>query len=115
MRCLCGSKRPMKIPRLTLTTSTSSAKAAPAGLRLIHVDKSYVLNGLGNGFFKTRHILEVDEPMPAFRDPLVPTDSWIQGSADRGFALETIKEVLDLNLIYLSEIVREESEIGEKR
>ena len=46
--------------------------------------------------------------MPAFRDPLVPTDSWIQGSADRGFALETIKEALGLNLIYLSEIVREE-------
>ena len=53
-------------------------------LEMIHVEKSYVLNGLGNGFFKTRHIFEVDEPMPAFRDPLIASDSWIQDSADRG-------------------------------
>ena len=84
-------------------------------LEMIHVDKSYVLNQLGNGFFKTRHILEVDEPMPAFRDPLVPTDSWIQGSADRGFALETIKEALGLDLTYLSEIVREEKALREEQ
>lgn len=82
-------------------------------LQMTHVEKSYVLNQLGNGFFKTRHILEVDEPMPAFRDPLVPTDSWIQGSADRGFALETIKESLGLNICYLSEIVREEKALRE--
>ena len=77
-------------------------------LEMIHVDKSYVLNQLGNGFFKTRHILEIDEPMPAFRDPLIASDSWIQGSADKGFALETIKNALGLNLAYLSEIVRAE-------
>ena len=77
-------------------------------LEMIHVEKSYVLNQLGNGFFKTRYIIEVDEPMPAFRDPLVPTDSWIQGNADRGFALETIKESLGLNICYLSEILSAE-------
>ena len=82
-------------------------------LQMIHVEKSYVLNGLGNGFFKTRHILEVDEPMPAFRDPLIASDSWIQGSADRGFALETIKESLGLNLTYLSEIVQAEKALRE--
>lgn len=84
-------------------------------VEMIHVDKSYVLNQLGNGFFKTRHIIEVDEPMPAFRDPLVPTDSWIQGSADRGFALETLKEALGLNIVYLSEIVREEKALRKEQ
>ena len=82
-------------------------------LEMIHVDKSYVLNQLGNGFFKTRHIIEVDEPMPAFRDPLIASDSWIQGSADKGFALETIKESLGLNILYLSEIIREEKALRE--
>ena len=81
---------------------------------MIHVDKSYVLNQLGNGdLFKTRHILEVDEPMPAFRDPLIASDSWIQGSADKGFALETIKEALGLNILYLSEIVQAEKALRE--
>ena len=83
-------------------------------LEMIHVDKSYVLNQLGNGFFKTRRILEVNEPMPAFRDPLIASDSWIQGSADKGFALETIKESLGLNLTYLSEIVRAEKALREE-
>lgn len=82
-------------------------------LEMIHVDKTYVLNGLGNGFFKTRHILEVDEPMPAFRDPLIASDSWIQGSADRGFALETIKETLGLNLTCLTYLSEAEGGAGE--
>ena len=74
-------------------------------LELIHVDESYVLNQLGNGFFKTRHIIEIDAPMPAYRDPIVETDEWIQGNSDRGYALEIIREGLGLNLTYLKPVL----------
>ena len=53
--------------------------------------------------------------MPAFRDPLIASDSWIQGSADKGFALETIKNALGLNLAYLSEIVRAEKTLRKEQ
>ena len=81
---------------------------------MLHVEKSYVLNELGNGFFNTRWILEITEAEPVVRRPLVASDRWIQGSADRGFALETIKNALGLNITYLIEIVREEKALREE-
>ena len=75
---------------------------------MIHTNKSRVLNELGNGFFQTRHILEVDEPMPAFRNPLIASDSWIQGSADRGYAVEIIREGLGINFQCLTGLIGKE-------
>lgn len=84
-------------------------------LQMIHIEKSYVLDGLGNGFFKTRPILEIEDAHPGFRNPLIESDIWIQGSSDRGFALETIREALGLNITYLREIVRAEKALREEQ
>ena len=35
-------------------------------LEMIHVDKSYVLDQLGDGFFRTRLVIVIDAPMPAY-------------------------------------------------
>lgn len=75
-------------------------------LQMIHVEKSYVLNQLGNGFFQTRHILEIEDPLPAYQFPSVDSDAWIQRSIDRGYALEIIREGLGLNLIYLTQLMK---------
>lgn len=77
-------------------------------LQMLHVEITYVMNQLGNGFFKTRTIYTINELVDAFRKPVVGTDEWIQGSADRGFALETIREALGLNLQYLTAIMEED-------
>lgn len=74
---------------------------------LQHVDIKYVLNGLGNGFFKSRIAYTIDEPVPAYRDPIVESDEWIQGSFDKGYALETIREALGLDLQYLTALMEE--------
>jgi len=79
-------------------------------LEMKHVDIKYVLNQLGTGFFKTRTCIFIDTPIPAYRDPLIVQDPWIQGSADRGYALEAIREGLGLNLTYLSQIFEEKDE-----
>ena len=78
-------------------------------LEMIHVDKSYVLNQLGDGFFRTRLVIVIDAPMPAYRDPIVASDQWIQGSADRGFALEIIREALGLDFQCLTDLIGKES------
>ena len=79
-------------------------------LQMQHVEIKFVLNQLGNGFFKTRTIYTIDTPAEAFRHPIVATDEWIQGVADRGFALETIQNSLGLNLQYLTKIMEIEKE-----
>lgn len=38
--------------------------------------------------------------------PNIPSDAWIQGSPDRGYALEILREGLGLNLTYLNQIFR---------
>ena len=76
-------------------------------LQMLHVEIKFVLNQLGNGFFKTRVIYTIDAPVDAFRDPIVASDEWIQGSADKGFALETIREALGLDLQYLTALMEE--------
>lgn len=76
-------------------------------LQMLHVEIRYVMNQLGNGFFKTRVIYTIDEPVDAFRDPIVKSDEWIQGSADKGYALETIRESLGLDFQYLTALMKE--------
>ena len=79
-------------------------------LEMLHVDINYVLSQLGNGFFKTRTIYTIDAPIDAFRKPIVENDKWIQGNFDRGYALETIREGLGLNLTYLTGMIKGETE-----
>lgn len=69
------------------------------------VEIKYVLNQLGNGYFKDRVIYTIDEPVEAFRIPIVDSDEWIQGSFDRGYALESIREALGINMQYLTKIM----------
>ena len=81
-------------------------------LQMIHVELEYVLDHLGNGFFRTRYIYTIDTPVASFRIPTVASDEWIQGSADRGFAIETIRGSLGLNLTYLTRLIEEDSSIA---
>lgn len=76
-------------------------------LEMLHVDINYVLRQLGNGFFKTRTMYTIDTRVDAFRKPAVVSDEWVQGSFDRGYALETIREVLGLNFQYLTALMAE--------
>ena len=77
---------------------------------MTHVDSKFVLNGLGNGFLKSRTVWTIEAPVPAFRSPIVETDEWIQGNFDKGYALETIKGALGLNLTYLTQLIKEEQQ-----
>ena len=74
---------------------------------MLHVEIQYVLNELGNGFFKKRIAYTIDDPVSAFRKPIVESDEWIQGSFDKGYALETIREALGLDLQYLTALMEE--------
>lgn len=76
---------------------------------LYHTDINFVLNGFSDGFFKTRTLYKIDKPVPAYREPIIPSDNWIQGNFDRGYALETIKEGLGLNLTYLTQLMKKEN------
>lgn len=72
---------------------------------LLHVDLKYVMDQFGNGFFKQRVCYTLDTPMDAVRKPNVDSDEWIKGSFDRGYALETIRGGLGLNLMYLKGVL----------
>ena len=58
------------------------------------------------GILGTRTILTADDTTST-RKPLFESDTWIQGHADRGYALETIRGALGLNLTYLNEVFEE--------
>ena len=73
-------------------------------LQMLHVDIKYVMKELGNGFFEMRMFHTIDEPVDAFRKPTV-NDEWTQGNFDRGYALETLKEGLGLNLTHLTALM----------
>ena len=68
-------------------------------LQMIHTTRSFVFQ-LGNGILQTRTILEVEDSRVA-NTPIVDSDEWVDGIADRGYALEIIREGLGLNLMYL--------------
>ena len=74
-------------------------------VQLLHVDIKYVLNEFGNGYFKKRVCYTLDTPVDAFRKPIVGSDKWIQDSFDRGYALETIKMVLGLDIQCLTQLM----------
>ena len=78
-------------------------------LQMTHVEIKYVMNELGNGFFKARVAYTIDAPVDAIRKPIVRSDEWIQGSADKGYALETIREALGLDIQYLTALMGEKT------
>ena len=72
-------------------------------LQMIHTTRSFIYQ-LGNGVLRTRTVLEVEDTRWT-NTPLVGSDAWIDGIADRGYALEVIREGLGLNLEYLKSIL----------
>lgn len=81
-------------------------------LQMTHVEIKFVLDGLGGGFLNDRTLYTIDIPSPANRKPIVESDEWIQGNFDKGYALETIKGALGLNLTYITQLMKGDS--GEK-
>ena len=86
-------------------------------LQMTHTTQSFIYQ-LGNGVLQSRTILEVQDNRWV-NTPIVPSDEWIDGHPDRGYALEIIREGLGLNLIYLTQLMREptvcESQRNEKK
>ena len=76
-------------------------------LQMVHTTQSFVYQ-LGNGVLRTRSLLEVQNK-DWTNTPIVLSDEWIDGHADRGYALEVIREGLGLNLEYLTQL-RQESD-----
>ena len=79
-------------------------------LQIIHTTRAFALS-LGNGILRNRHVLEVDDPQWNFV-PNIKPDEWIQGSADRGYALEVIREGLGLQLECLTALMDEDMEVS---
>ena len=78
-------------------------------LNITHTTQSFI-NDLGNGLLRTRHVLEVDGTAWDTR-PIVDSDAWIDGSPDRGYAAEAIREGLGLNLKYLTVLMEDKRTI----
>ena len=75
-----------------------------AFLQVIHTTRAFIYS-LGNGILRHRSVLEVS-PTDWVTGPIVePDDVWVNGSADRGYALEVIREALGLNLTYLTALM----------
>lgn len=75
-------------------------------LQMTHTMRSFIYQ-LGRGLFFQRPILIVDDTAWDTR-PCIASDTWINGSADRGYALEIIREALGLNLVYLTALMKTE-------
>ena len=74
-------------------------------LQVIHTTYPFI-NQLGGGLIQDRHVLEVDDTTWDTR-PNVESDTWIDGSPDRGYAIEAIREGLGLNLEYLTVLMED--------
>ncbi len=72
-------------------------------LQVIHTTHPFI-NQLGGGLLQDRHVLEVDDAAWQTR-PNVESDTWIDGSLDRGYAIEAIREGLGLNLENLTALM----------
>ena len=72
-------------------------------LQMTHTMQSFIYK-LGNGLFLQRPILIVDDATWDTR-PIVDSDTWINGSADRGYAMEIIRENLGLNFECLTALM----------
>ena len=77
-------------------------------LQMIHTTQGFIYQ-LGDGILQTRWILEVEDTRWT-NSPIVPSDEWVNGHADRGYALEIIREGLGLNLEYLTQLMPGEKE-----
>lgn len=77
-------------------------------LQVTHTMRSFIYK-LGSGLFLQCPILIVDDATWSTR-PNVESDTWINGSADRGYAMEIICESLGLNFGYLTAIMNVGSE-----
>ena len=77
-------------------------------LQMIHTTLSFVFE-LGDGILRTRTVLEVADKRWTNR-PIVPSDAWVDGHADRGYALEILREGLGLNLTYLKGVLSNEKD-----
>lgn len=73
---------------------------------ITHCELSFIYT-LGNGLLKERSVIMVEDDA-FYRLPNVDSDAWIQGCAEKGFALETIREGLGLNLTYLNKVFEAE-------
>ena len=69
--------------------------------QLIHTTRAFIFQAFP--VLKTKALIEVSAERWA-NVPLVESDMWVQGSPDRGYALEVLREALGLNLTYLTEI-----------
>ena len=80
---------------------------------MTHVELKFVRKFFEYAFSQRESVmfLEVEDPQYE-RFPNVPNDEWIQKVCDRGYALETIREGLGLNLTYLTRIIEEESSVA---
>ena len=74
-------------------------------LQMIHTTHAFIKQ-LGYGLLENRHILEVDDAAWDTR-PNVESDTWIDGSPDRGYAIEVICEGLGLKLEYLTALMED--------
>lgn len=74
-----------------------------------HAKHAFVDEGFRD-IFSTRPGITIETPIAWNDRPLVPTDEWIQGSPDRGYALEVVKGALGLNLTYLTQLINDEKE-----
>ena len=72
-------------------------------LQMIHTTQGFIYQ-LGNGVLHTRIVLEVQNEDWTNR-PIVLSDEWVDGHADRGYTLEIIREGLGLNLEYLTQLM----------
>ena len=77
-------------------------------LQMIHTTHPFI-DQLGYGLLQGRHVLEVMDPCWDTR-PIVASDTWIDGSLDRGYAIEAIREGLGLNLEYLTVLMEGETD-----
>ena len=74
--------------------------------QITHTELSFIYS-IGKGILKQRSVLWVQDDA-FYRRPNVASDEWIQGCAEKGFALETIREGLGLDLTYLNEVFEKE-------
>ena len=77
-------------------------------LQMTHTTEKFIYQ-LGGGVLRNQTVLEVDDNAWDTR-PIVASDEWVNGSADRGYALEIIREGLGLKLEYLTALMDEDTE-----
>ena len=74
-------------------------------LQMIHTTHPFI-NQLGGGLLQNRHVLDVNDCRWDTR-PIVESGTWIDGSPDRGYAIEAIREGLGLKLEYLTALMED--------